>query len=433
MRFLVTFLLVTLAVLFFSGCSDDVANEFAELYTNIAKIKCSKEFECCQTSTKPRHYETFEECVKYQEILSAGSVEYIEFSNYTWNKENAEKCLSYWKDFSQYSSLCDEDIYLKADQLSEEEQENISELESSCNSLIIEAAQLGDRCYPDTPKGDGCVEGLTCFKGTYTCEKTPLVGESCKTIDSCYTNEPDKEIYCDKEYQKDSEGNYETDTNGNHIIKSAVCKYAPVVGENCSEKECDKNLENVFCEIIYKTDSEGDYIYDEETGKKVIKSSLCKEYPKKGENCELSRHCFNESEGQLYCAREKNSEEETVYFCRAYPGVNKPCNDDNKCAQGLICKYESDNETSSYMCREKSDEGGTCIKTSECKDDLFCKIGEDAETGKCTLKYEGGSACLENAHCISGRCISNEGEISYCMGTTLADKICIPYDYNDDY
>lgn len=432
MKLSVKFLFIMLIFIIISGCENDVKNEFANLYTQIAKIKCKKEFECCETSTKPRHYQTVNECVKYMEILSYDSVEYISFSNYKWNKENADKCLEYWNNYSRYSSACEDNIYIEK-QLSENEQARIDDLEASCNELLVPASQLEDKCYLNTDKGDGCAEGLTCFRGTYTCKKTPVAGESCIEIDSCYSIDPDKEIYCDKEYQKDSEGNFVIDENGKHILTSAICKYAPVVGENCLDKECDRNLENVFCEIIYKKDSEGNFIYDEDTNEKVVKSSLCKELPKKDEDCELSGECFDQTESQLYCTREENDDEEKVYFCRTYPVAGEPCNENYLCARGLTCKYETDGETPVRMCREKSAENEACEDTIECKDELFCKMGEDSESGICAKRYEGGEACLENYHCFSGRCLSSYGEVSLCMGETLADSICVPFDYNDDY
>lgn len=428
------FLFVAIFFVLF-GCEDEVLNEQAELNTKIAEIKCGKEFECCKASTKPRHYKTEEECVRYNEILSASTVDYLSFSNFKWNKENADKCLEYWNAYSLYSLTCDEDLFINPEELSESEQERILELKFSCNSLIEGAAELGEKCYPDIKEGSGCTKGLTCYKGTYTCEKIPLINESCVMIDQCYTDQ-EKEIYCDKIYKKDTEGNIETDETGKNIVESATCKYEPVLGEDCSiRKKCDKNLEDAFCEIIYKKDSDGDYEYDEETGERILVSAKCRKLPAKGESCELSKRCEKEYEGEIYCARERDEESgESKYFCRELPKANMPCNEKGYCAEGLICKYEEDEEgDSSEICRAKSKEGAKCSNTHECEDDLFCMIGAEADEGKCTKKLPGGSACLENNHCLSGNCIFNDETIGSCMGTKVSDQMCIQYDYGDEY
>ena len=300
MMICVRHLMTVVLFLMFSGCMEDVVNEHAELNSKIAKIKCEKEFECCIDSTMPRHYKTVEECVRYNEILSAQKVAHLPFSNFKWNKENADKCLEYWNTYSLYSLTCDEDLFIDPEELSESEQERVLELKSSCDSLIEGSSELGEKCYPDIKEGNGCAEGLTCYEGTYACEKIPLINESCVVIDQCYTDEG-KEIYCDKIYKKNKEGDIETDENGKYIVESATCKYAPVVGEDCSSyKKCDSNLEDVFCEIIYKKDSEGEYEYDEDSGDKIIDSATCKKLPEKGKSCELSKHCYKEDEGELY-------------------------------------------------------------------------------------------------------------------------------------
>ena len=419
----------------FSGCGDEVSNEQAELNTKIAEIKCGKEFECCNTSMKPKHYETIEECVRYNEILSAESIDYLEFSNYTWNKENAEKCLEYWNSFSMYSYSCEEDINVVEAGMSEETKEKMDELKSACSGLLKGSVGIGAKCYPDLSNGDGCSEGLTCSDKTYECEKTPRLGESCVDIEECYTD-LEKEIYCDKVYKKDKDGNNETDTDGNYIVESATCKHMPVIGEDCSNtKDCDNNLEEVFCEIIYKKDSEGDYEYDEDTGDRILVSATCKKLPEKGKNCELSKRCYKEDEGEIYCAEEEDEDGNSEYFCREYPKVNMPCNENGECAEGLICKYEEGDEGDySEICLAKSKEGAVCENTDECEDDLFCKIEEDAEDSKCAKKLPEGSACIEDFHCLSGECFySEEASTGYCLDTTLADQICIQYDYGDEY
>ncbi|HRQ70190.1 MAG TPA: hypothetical protein PLW78_07805 [bacterium] len=434
MMICVRHLMTVVLFLMFSGCMEDVVNEHAELNSKIAKIKCEKEFECCIDSTMPRHYKTVEECVRYNEILSAQKVAHLPFSNFKWNKENADKCLEYWNTYSLYSLTCDEDLFIDPEELSESEQERVLELKSSCDSLIEGSSELGEKCYPDIKEGNGCAEGLTCYEGTYACEKIPLINESCVVIDQCYTDEG-KEIYCDKIYKKNKEGDIETDENGKYIVESATCKYAPVVGEDCSSyKKCDSNLEDVFCEIIYKKDSEGEYEYDEDSGDKIIDSATCKKLPEKGKSCELSKHCYKEDEGELYCAKEKDEEGNSEYFCRELPKANMPCSEYGECAKGLICKYEEDEEGDfSEICRAKSKEGAKCSNTYECEDDLFCMIGEEVDEGKCTKKLPGGSACLEDDHCLSGECLFNDETIGSCMGTKVSDQMCIQYDYGDDY
>ncbi|HNW83092.1 MAG TPA: hypothetical protein PKG52_09395 [bacterium] len=433
MKFFVAVFLFIFSLVFF-GCEDDNLNQQAEFNTKIARIKCEKEFECCSTSIKPRHYETVEECIKYNEFLSQNSVDYLAFSNYTWNSENADKCLEYWNNYSTYSYSCTEDLSIAKAQATEESLAKTEELKSACNSLLEGYAQIGDKCYPDLSNGDGCSEGLTCNSKTYECEKTPRLGESCVEIEECYTD-LEKEIYCDKTYKKDKDGNVETDTYGDPVLESATCKQMPVTGEDCSNtRDCDNNLENVFCEIIYKKDSEGDYEYDEATGERIIESATCKEFPKKGESCELSNHCYNENNGEIYCAREKNNEGEKSYFCREYPKANEPCGTDQQCAEGLICKYEltDENENSySYFCREKYKEGAACEGTTECEDGLFCKF-DDNNQGKCVKKYSADSECVENIQCLSGNCAKGDDK-NYCLGTTLADQICVQYDYGDEY
>ena len=426
MRVFTVLFSIILVLIIFSGCNDEILNEHAALNTKIAEIKCAKEFECCKTSMKPKHYETIEECIRYNQFISAESVDYLEFSNYTWNEENAKKCLEYWNSFSLYSYSCEDDVNIAEAAISEETKTEINELKSSCDNLLKGAAGLGVKCYPDISHGAGCAEGLICNEMTYECEKIPGINESCIEIDECYT-ELEKQIYCDKKYYVDDEGN--------KVITEAVCKYAPVLGEDCSSfKKCDSYLEDVFCEMIYKKDSDGNYEYDDKTGEKMIVSAKCKKLPAKGENCELSGRCEKEDEGKIYCAREKDEDGNSEYFCREYQKVNMPCGEDGECAKDLICKYGEDEEgDSSEICIAKLREGIKCSDTNECEDDLFCKYDENQENSTCAKKLPAHSDCTDSDQCISGQCSPDYDGNYYCSGSTLTDQICVQFDYGDNY
>gem|GEM_PF-1612116 len=448
-------MVLILCVLSMAWSCNKSVNEQAEFAKKIATMMCKKEFECCGRSMKEKHYTSVEGCVDYRLMASADNIYYFAFAdNYAWDGANADKCLRYYEKYTIYGQSCTTDLVAWEAAMTEEDAQEEDELYAACDQLVVGAGAVGDKCYPEYEDyeesyASQCVAGAYCDADLYVCVRIPRVGESCKESDRCYSTD-DRTVECKKEYLKDGAGEYLVDENGDRIVQNAVCTYLPVAGEDClwSGFSCEADR-GLYCDKTYKTDSEGNTEYDPNTGDPIYLSVVCKALPDIGGDCSKSGgRCLNKLGEDLYCAYVYNQEGDTLRVCKEYPKAGEDCSDTDECKEGLYCKQEEETtETGTetvYRCRALVQENGTCEHHTDCVDGLFCTIdvyGAEVTTGSCVKKFDPLTTCLEDAQCASGDCAllddgsigTEEDPVYYCKGSLLVDRICVAYDYEDDY